>query len=58
MNVEMQWSEKSDEEFPPCLKVMWDENVLDFIKYETTYYVLDYLLERIKKEMVDEGESL
>lgn len=42
---------ESDEEFPPCLKVMWDENVLDFIKYETTYYVLDYLLERIREEM-------
>lgn len=42
---------ESDEEFPPCLKVMWDENVLNFMRYETTYYVLNHLLERIKEEM-------
>lgn len=42
---------KSDDEFPACLKFMWDENTLDFIRYETTYYVTGHVLGRLKKLM-------
>ncbi|MCC8139276.1 MAG: DUF3786 domain-containing protein [Lachnospiraceae bacterium] len=39
---------ESDEEFPASLKFMWDENTLDFLHYETTYYVVGHVLERLK----------
>ncbi|MCC8137695.1 MAG: DUF3786 domain-containing protein [Clostridiales bacterium] len=42
---------ESDEEFPASLKFMWDENTLDFLRYETTYYVLGHVLERLKELM-------
>ncbi|MCC8065807.1 MAG: DUF3786 domain-containing protein [Clostridiales bacterium] len=38
---------ESDEEFSANLKFMWDENTLDFLRYETTYYVLGHVLERL-----------
>ena len=41
----------SDEEFPAALKIMWDENTLDFIRFETSFYVLGHLLGRIREEM-------
>ena len=28
-----------DEEFPPQLTLMWDHNSLDFVRYETLYYI-------------------
>ncbi|MCD8398189.1 MAG: DUF3786 domain-containing protein [Lachnospiraceae bacterium] len=42
---------ESDDEFPASLKFMWDENTLDFLRYETTYYVLGHVLERLKELM-------
>ncbi len=44
----------SDEDFPANLKVMWDENVIDFVHYETTYFILGHVLRRIK-EIMEEG---
>lgn len=41
----------SDEEFPATLKFMWDENTLDFIHFETAFYVMGHVLNRIKEEM-------
>lgn len=29
----------SDEEFPPSITFLWDENILDFVRYETVYYI-------------------
>ena len=29
----------SDEEFPPTLTFLWDANILDFVRYETVYYI-------------------
>ncbi|MCD8197677.1 MAG: DUF3786 domain-containing protein [Lachnospiraceae bacterium] len=46
---------ESDEEFPASLKFMWDENTLDFLRYETTYYVLGHVLERLKELMENPG---
>lgn len=40
-----------DDEFPPALKYMWDENALMYIKYETMYYARGLLLKRIRELM-------
>ncbi len=29
----------ADEEFPPSLTLLWDKNILQFIRYETVYYL-------------------
>ncbi len=47
---------ESDEEFPASLKFMWDENTLDFLRYETTYYVLGHVLNRLKEQMEQEDK--
>lgn len=36
-----------DDEFPPKLFFLWDSNTLQYIHYETAFYVLHMLLERI-----------
>lgn len=41
----------SDEEFPASLVVMWDANVLDFIRFETTWFVAGHVLSRIREQM-------
>ncbi len=41
----------SDEEFPPSLQLLWDENILSFMHYETTYYTAGHLLRRIQELM-------
>ena len=38
-----------DEEFAPVLRVLWDENILDYMHYETTFYATSHLFERLKK---------
>ena len=40
-----------DEEFPARLRYLWDENALQYLKYETMYYARGLLLERLKAEM-------
>lgn len=42
-----------DEEFAPRLHYLWDENALQYIRYETMYYALDVLHARI----VEAGEA-
>ena len=37
----------SDEDFPANLKIMWDENVLDYIHFETAQFIACHVLERI-----------
>lgn len=41
----------SDEEFPPRLRCLWDENTLRYLRYETTWFARDLLMERIKEQM-------
>lgn len=36
-----------DEEFPPRLRFLWDENALMYLKYETMYFAKDLLLRRL-----------
>ncbi len=39
----------SDEDFPPSVTLLWDKNILNFIKYETVYYVAGCLLDRLRE---------
>lgn len=38
---------EGDEEFPPSVRFLWRENAQEFLKYETIYYVMGCILERI-----------
>lgn len=40
-----------DEEFPASLRFLWDENALQYLKYETMYYARSLLLDRIREIM-------
>ncbi len=40
-----------DEEFSPRLRCLWDENATRYIRYETTWYALGLLMQRIKEKM-------
>ena len=41
-----------DEEFPASLRLLWDENALMYLKYETMWFAKSLLLERLSEEMV------
>ena len=41
----------ADEEFPPAVRVKWDTRVLSYLKYETTYYAVNCLWQRLKEQM-------
>lgn len=43
-----------DEEFPSNMQILWDENILDFMRYETTYYCVGHLLKRLREMMEHE----
>lgn len=40
-----------DDEFPPSLRCLWDENTNRYLRYETTWFATELLLERIKEKM-------
>lgn len=40
-----------DEDFPPQLRILWDENALMYLKYETMYFARNLVLRRIKENM-------
>ncbi len=40
-----------DEEFPAGLRLLWDENALMYIKYETMYFARGILMSRIRELM-------
>lgn len=42
---------EGDEEFPPRLRFLWDENALQYLKYETMYFAVPLLLQRIRENM-------
>lgn len=42
----------SDDEFPPQLNLMWDHNSLQFVRYETLYYIAGCLHGRLKSLML------
>ena len=39
---------EGDEEFCSQIKFLWDENVTDYVHFETLYYIAGYLLSKIK----------
>ena len=39
----------ADEDFPPAFHILWDENTLDFMHYETTWYAAAHLRERLRE---------
>ena len=41
----------SDEDFPASITLLWDENTLSFIFYETVFYIAGFLLDTICWEM-------
>lgn len=40
---------ESDEDFPPQLKFKWDENILQYMHFETTFYVTGHVIRRLKE---------
>lgn len=40
-----------DEEFPPRLRLLWDENTTRYIRYETTWYAAGLLRQRLQDAM-------
>lgn len=40
-----------DDEFPPSLQCLWDENTSRYLRYETTWYATGLLMARIKEKM-------
>ena len=45
----------SDDEFPANLKIMWDEHILDYVHYETSFFIVSHVLQRIKEIMESES---
>ncbi|MDO5134889.1 MAG: DUF3786 domain-containing protein [Eubacteriales bacterium] len=46
---------EGDDEFPACIKFMFDENTLDYMHFETTFYMVSHLVERLKELMAEEN---
>ena len=41
----------ADDEFGPRLNVLWDSNMLQYVRYETVWYIHGHLLSRLREEM-------
>ena len=41
---------QGDEEFAPRIRYLWDENALEYLKYETMYYAVGVLISKIKAQ--------
>lgn len=46
---------EADEEFPANLKFMFDENILSYMHFETTFFMVSHLLGRVRELMENEG---
>jgi hypothetical protein len=44
---------RADEDFEPEIQFLWDENVLSYLHFETLYYVMGHILQRLK-ELIQE----
>ncbi len=40
----------SDDEFPAQLVMLWDNEILKYMRYETTYYVMGHVYKRLMEE--------
>lgn len=43
---------EKDCDFPAEFKILWDENILDYMHYETTFYAVLHLFDRIEELIV------
>lgn len=43
----------SDEDFPAQVKLLWDQNVLSYLHYETLWYAANHLIQRLCETMKD-----
>lgn len=41
----------SDEDFPASLVLLWDENLLQYVYYETVFYIANHLIRAITEEL-------
>ena len=41
----------SDEDFPASVTLLWEENMLQFVYYETVFYIAGALLRQLGGEM-------
>ena len=41
----------SDEDFPASVVLLWDENMLQYVYYETVFYIAGFLLHQILEQM-------
>ncbi len=48
----------ADEDFPASVTLLWDENLLDFMFYETVFYAAGFLLKTIEKQMGEQCSPL
>lgn len=42
---------EGDDEFPSAIRFLWDENTLQYLHFETTFYLMIHLLDRIRGMM-------
>ena len=42
---------EADEEFPANLKFMFDENILDYMHFETIFFMMGHIVKRIQEKM-------
>lgn len=47
----------ADEEFPANLKFMFDENIMDFMHYETVFFMMGHMISRIREIMKNDGSQ-
>lgn len=48
---------EGDDEFPPSVRFLWCENVLDFLKFETLYYVMGCFFTVLVRRMEEIEEN-
>lgn len=48
---------EADDEFPANLKFMFDENILEYMHYETIFFMTGHIVNRIKEIMADYNYS-
>ena len=48
---------EADEEFPANLKFMFDENILDYMHFETIFFMMGHIVKRIQ-EMIETNFSI
>ena len=49
---------EGDEEFPPSVRFLWDDNALSYLRFETLFYVMGGFLERIWTKIAEIEKNL